>query len=379
MPHPVRRVIALVLGTCPATMTPEQIQLVMTTDLVALKTVGSGRAGATIAAISSALNGWRPPTGPAAPAPMNVRSIARQIRDEHLSPPASAERLGIPEQQLRAMITESSDSIARSTTRRWSIYDHAMAGASLRDIGEAFGVSSERVRQVLQSYGLNVRVLRAQHRRRAAEALERRCQEIAGFVRAFPGVTEDEIAKVLELDDAELAELTSGVRHLILRPVDNNELSRLDQRRRQVIAALRAAAAIESPLSGPRFDALVNEGRVPGPGRQTVMILFGTWNAGCDAAGVEHLEPARNDYERAWSEADIIAAVATYLCDPHVSGSADGYESWAREREVPSAALVRNRFQGSWTEACRHALVETRTSWTRGDDRTDFGSWLHQR
>lgn len=378
LPDPARRVIALALGHSRTLLSAAEVRCILTTDLCALHTVGPTRARATVDAVIHQMVAGRLIADPGTAAPMPVITdddIVRAIRDDNLTVAEAAERFERTDSELRELVANHGSTAAGSIARRWAALDLAHEGLGLRDIGAHLGISGERVRQLLARHNISTKELRDARRAIDDAHIARQREELEGFVRAFPGVTANEIRHIFNLGTDDFAEMLRNVDHLILDPADADDADRLAARRQQVINSLRAAAAMESPLSSSRYDEMVRAGDVPGPGRQTAMILFTTWNAACDAAGIGHNEPLRATYERRWSGDEIRAWVMRYLLDVGHHGTADGYAAWVESQDGPSLAHARNQHAGSWSDTRRHALIALRSEWAQGADRTEFSSW----
>jgi len=378
LPDPARRVIALALGHSRTLLSADEVRCILTTDLCALHTVGPTRARATVDAVIHQMVAGRliADPGTAAPEPtITDDDIVRAIRDDNLTVTEATERFERTDSELRALIADHNSAAASSIARRWAALDLAQQGFGLREIGARIGISGERVRQLLARHNITTKELRDSLRALDHVRTARTREEIEGFVRAFPGVSAKEIQHMFNLGASDLAEALGNVDHLVLDPADAADADRLAARRQQVIDSLRAAAAKESPLSSARYEDMVRAGDVPGPGRQTAMVLFSTWNAACDAAGVDHNEPVRAAYTRRWSDDEIRAWVMRYLIDENYHGTAEGYTAWVDGRDGPSLAHARNQHAGSWSDTRRHALIALRSEWAQGADRTEFSSW----
>lgn len=371
--HPTARLAARrVLGQCPEELTPEELRGIVTTDLKSLQSFGGSRARIALDSITDELQ--RIVTG-LERSGRDTDGMAAAIHRKGLLPEVAAQRFGLTESDIRTRIATGIDRSSARVAGAWTYYDLAREGRTLGSIGEEFGISSERVRQLLARYGVSTIQLRKGLTRCTAQAEEEQRNRVTEFVRLYPGVTDDEICHILDLDATVMQDLTRAVRHLILQPVDATEQARLAQRKDTLIASLMAAAQYQSPLSGARYEELVQAGIVPGPGRQTVFIVFGSWIAGCEAAGIEHLDAIRSEYERNWDDSDMLLLVSSFLLDERFHGTAAEFETFSKENDGPSMALLRNRFAGSWAEPCRQALIRLRHEWAQGDDRLDFGSW----
>ena len=294
----------------------------------------------------------------------NVDSLISSIVAARQLPGAAAARFGIDESFLRDLVADRQSRDAVQLHRVWLANDLAVSGLSLRQIAAQLDITGERVRQLLDRFGVNVRDLKAERNRAAAQGLQEQQRLVTDIVRNFPGVTVDELELLVPVSSQDLQRMVRPVRHLVFDGVD--AAGDLAGRQARVITALQAAAVIETPLSGTRYDQLVTSGVIDGPGRQTAAIVFGTWRKACAAAGVSSLEPRRDRYERVWDDDNIIQTLACFLTDESANGTVDAYEIWRSGYGGPSAALIRLRYNGLWTEACSEALQALRHDWDHG-------------
>jgi len=299
-----------------------------------------------------------------------VAQLVHRITASHLLPGQAAARFSIHEDVLRSVIAAAQDQAAIRLHRDWTAYDLAVSGLTLQQIADRLGITRERVRQLLARFGVNVKQLRAGREQDALQDRAAQRQLMFDIVNGFPGVTVDELRGLVNVSDNEFAKMLRPVRHLVLDTTDSG--GDLEGRKARIITALRAAAAVETPLSGVRYDELVAHGIIDGPGRQAVAIVFGTWRQACAAAGVESVEPFRSHYDRVWSDDDIIETLAMFLVDNGSSSSVEAYEAWREQRRAPSAALVRNRYGGLWSKACAEALTALRNDWAGDDSHVDL-------
>jgi hypothetical protein len=391
----ILNVIARFFGGVRHVLTMHEVARLLAADLCVMPHVGPIRAERVRQAVIDRL-GNRVPAEyaadefvPAEPVPTIAEDCAmidaaladeiQHIWTEGLLPAAAADHLGVSVDEVRARLEArgaAGDEVAVRILKVWAWAELVEQGLSLRAIGEQAGISGERVRQLLRRFGVNTRAVGARRRQRHVEDRRARIRSVEQLVRSYPGITAAEACHLLELDADGFADLGHGVRHLVLRPADHDEITRLADRRATLIDSLRQAAAIQSPLTGDVYEQLVADGVVPGPGKQTAFIVFGSWVAACEAAGVTSGDTLRPAYERRWTDAEIDLAVIEYLTDPFLPGTADGYEEWAALHDAPSAALVRMRSFGSWKEATRRALLTARQLWANSGDADDFGDWL---
>ena len=229
-------------------------------------------------------------------------------------------------------------------------------GQTVGEIAERFGVSRQRVSQILQKSGGPSRgdVRRARAARSDAE--DRRLRRlIHGDLEDHPGSTVDEVASRLGLDTAVVrSRVPAAAKRLLINGAHGSGTT---WSREQTLEAIGLAATFEWPLSGPTYDSLVRQGEVSGPSSVRIGQVFGSWSAACLEAGVESLAPIRNDYQSRWTDEELLDWVADYLRSPGSRGTHDGYDVWrvGASDDAPSVQTVRNRL-GRWGEVKRRAL-----------------------
>ncbi|KAB7745563.1 hypothetical protein GA707_06545 [Nostocoides sp. F2B08] len=238
--------------------------------------------------------------------------------------------------------------------RRWR-------GDTLDEIGQAFGVTRERVRQLLKKYGgpswAEVRRLQIEQ----AEGEERARQEaVATKIRTLlagaGATTPEDVAAKTGLDAADVSKFwPTDLVHLRLWGHGSHESRWSDE---EILEVIREAAIYEFPLTANGYAELLTVGQVTGPSLPRVSQRFGSWSAACDAAGVVSGQTYRPHYESQWGDEDILSIVRAYLEDPTAPNSIQGYDVWKRANapDGPSGQTIRNRFR-SWTAVKRLALT----------------------
>jgi hypothetical protein len=356
---PVRRIIGLYFGEVREFLTYQEIADFLAGDLLGLPHVGPLRAERAKAAVRDLVE--RPAPDPEPFGPASLRDLWRR----RMLPAEAARHLGLTERAVRVGVDQAAhhDENAARLVEAWRWVERAEAGESLVSIGDSVGKSREWVRQRLAGFGVNVRALARQRNAAAAPGVDDSAQQgLEVLVRARPGTAAEEWCAELGLDEATFDRLVQPVDHLVLRPVSDDEHDRLQRRRDACIESIRIAAAHHTPLTASAYGRLVADGLAPGPGPQTVAIVFGSWATGCAIAGVATGEAPRDDYGRAHDDADLDRIVLDYLVDPTHHGTTEGYSTWAASRsDAPSLAQVRARRFGSWQEACRRALILARS------------------
>lgn len=243
-------------------------------------------------------------------------------------------------------------------------------GATLEEVGRAFGLTRERVRQILRENGFRTRS--------AAEtaALRQKTHVVreqlapgksAAIIESVKnGLTVDEIcsseglereAVWREVREAEAREelKTSDVRDLVGSHIGQKYTTE------ELLEMLRIAnAAADGILSVEQFSRFgklrkLEDGR-PWPTHQTFLLRFGSWRRALLAAGLPANASSAVTGRISYTRADCLEALRTVAGRLGRVPSANQYEVVARESrgELPSLATVRNRL-GGWANGLREA------------------------
>jgi hypothetical protein len=209
------------------------------------------------------------------------------------------------------------------------MYAMYRGGASLRAVGEQFGISGERVRQLFGAAGLETRsrteveeILRAEREKRAGpgEETPTRIRRPAEWVEK-------------KYSDAELLE--------ILRTTSSE------------LGGILTAHRYDEFAIGRTFAD-----RRPWPSHQTHFLRFGSWRGALLTAGLPANPSSPISGQRIFGLGQCVDAVRHVRRELGQMPSVKGYETVARRSNgaLPSAATVRNRC-GSWSEAVRLAAT----------------------
>lgn len=212
--------------------------------------------------------------------------------------------------------------------------------------------------------------------RRGPTKAERRSemtQQIARYLQDKPGVTLEEIASAL---NAPLTDVTAAARPVdwlilgsdeLVQPAVRVESEAIIASRDRARAALLASSLLTKPLSHQNYTALLREGRVKGPSVARIVQLFGSWTAACNEVGVTSGEPLRTNYERTWTEDDLLNYVERFLRDNTFRGASHQFDQWRatvnHSEKVPSLGTVRNIVGGTWNDIRTQALRRMRAKW----------------
>ncbi|MEX2375388.1 MAG: sigma factor-like helix-turn-helix DNA-binding protein [Dehalococcoidia bacterium] len=241
-------------------------------------------------------------------------------------------------------------------------------GHSLEVIGREFGITRERVRQIVKRRGgPEVTEVLSQRRERRVQTDAARRDQILADLRHHPGASASEIASRTGLDDRTVKQLVP--KRLRALMADQRSPARLQWPEERLLSVLRTASTHEFPLTVEAYTRLTLVGEVDGPTVAIFMRRFGSWRAACESAGVEPGEARQGDYQSNWTDSDILAFVADYLVHPQSSGSIQGYADWRvhTQPDAPSGGTVRNRFV-SWTQAKRLALQALQSGTRDGEE-----------
>ena len=227
-------------------------------------------------------------------------------------------------------------------------------GATLAEIGERFGLSGERVRQVLAAAGKldsqGARETRTARRRAAAAA---RWEEVVDAWRS--GAEASAVASDLGLArgdvDAVLRDHVQQSDRVARRRA--KAVGRLGAARRrhteaELTAAVRLAVERTGALpTGKRYSEIAAGDGLPS--MSTLENRFGSWSGALRAAGFTPARTGRPSYSSRWTEAACLEVARRVAAERGGLPSVREYEALARGRtDLPSAATLKKRF-GSWS------------------------------
>lgn len=227
-------------------------------------------------------------------------------------------------------------------------------GESLQVIGQRFGVTRERARQIIRDVGgPTLADVQAQREREREAERVRLGHDIRDFLHGVPGFTAEEVATALGISAAQVRwALGDDAGRLLVRP----GVSREAATRAELVDDLRRAAAL---IEGPLTTGAYNEVRHQVGGRSVARLtqVFGYWSAACAAAGVHCGEARRGGYARAWTPDVMVDHARDYLLRPGSEGTFEGFTRRLRATPgAPSAMTVRNVL-GSWSRIKTLALA----------------------
>ncbi len=249
-----------------------------------------------------------------------------------------------------------------SEKRNIAIVRLRLAGLGLDEIGREWGITRERVRQILHQNGgpTSDEVVAARHAAEA-ERHERDEKAVVEYLSAHPGADLIKISQDLGWPDSRVTgAIPQRMKHLLRTTRMEQTFSWTTE---EVVGILEAAAEIHdladgAPLTGSMYDLVKDD--LEGPSRATIMKMFGSWNQALAAAGLATSAKGRSKSSR-YTEQQVWDYVIAYLLDPSVlNPTYAGYDEWHRTHEpaAPSAPYLRLRL-GPWSfvrhEAFRRA------------------------
>lgn len=244
-------------------------------------------------------------------------------------------------------------SIEVSPDRAAAMYRIYVAGATLQEVGDRFGISRERVRQVFREAGLSTRSpAEAGAMRRARQIREMNDEIYAAF------------SESKDLDD--VIYRVNAPRSVITAVIDTHFSKAARSRRktvpqkysdRELIDCLKqASASLGGVITTADYTGFARERRFddgrPWPTHQTHFKRFGSWRHALEAAGLRSNPSSAISGQVLFTQAHCVDALRAAKRELGKLPTAAEYEHLARASggALPSLATVRNRC-GTWSEA----------------------------
>jgi hypothetical protein len=249
-------------------------------------------------------------------------------------------------------------------------------GLTLDVIGKEYGVTRERIRQIIKKLLTKAEKFSEVSIMNLGTLFEQRLEMLKNapklaelsirsdldlkarqIINSKPGIKLEELSSILMTDLKLLhSALNKNTKKFVYsdEKINFNTSSFTDD---EILEALRLAEAFESPINRNLYDNLVNRGLIKGPGSQTVMKRFSTWNKACQLADVNYNESVRDSYETLWTKDEMLDYVIEFLKNRSFGVGINSYDEWRIETlsNAPSGAHLRNNFD-TWINTKNAAL-----------------------
>lgn len=254
--------------------------------------------------------------------------------------------------------TPKSDKRERNRLRAVDMGKALTAGLTLDEIGERFGITRERVRQLINEFNDQtvpqiIRQRRAEELARAQARWAADTEQVQAWSQANPGSPVEDVARLIGRTATEVGRMLGGRRNLHTHSRTGNLQKWTDE---QLLGYVRRYHAETGRTDGPGFDEWSR--RQDGPSKQSFMFRFRRWNTALTKAGVAVAKPRL--HQARYEKNDLWSALVEYLGQDRDDYTLRGYEDWAKSRPgVPSGALLRIRLGEAWVAVRNKALDVT--------------------
>jgi sulfur carrier protein ThiS len=235
---------------------------------------------------------------------------------------------------------------------------------TMQDIGDEFGISRERVRQLLHSMGLRGDSVALMAHRKAA-LTEQYGQQVHNSF--------DELRNVTAVVQRFVNVVPASLVREILGPRSNETICSHPSIQKytdeQMISFLQEAA---SCLGVVLTSDLYNQWRssridaIPMPGALGIQKRFGSWRIALAAAGLPSNTPIRKQYSSKFTPEqcyEVMASFVQYALSNDQRPKAKLYEIWCLGRkDVPSLSTLRKTTGMQWTDLLRHTFNQLKTT-----------------
>lgn len=263
-----------------------------------------------------------------------------------------------------------------TTIRDLNVLSYRANGLTLDEIGKIYSVSRERIRQILEriiakisknldltednlNTLLNTRLEANKNAHKIAEIKAELEIEFKArlIVQNKPGIKMEDLAELIGVDRRMLEAILQKQTKKFVHSETNLNSNKSSYSDKDILEALRSTKIYMSPISRSQYDDLVEKGFINGPGSQTVMKRFRTWNKACEAANVEFNDSVRESYESLWTKQEMLSYVIEFLKNHEYGEGVQSYDQWRikTSSNAPSGAHLRNNFD-TWINAKNSAL-----------------------
>jgi hypothetical protein len=259
-----------------------------------------------------------------------------------------------------------SSEIASNPTlmRDFEILSRRFRGETLDTIGEQFGLTRERARQIITArsgseFGRYKQLIAANEKKLRDNEIQRLCS----YITNRPGIDWEEVLEHFPntpLGKRDLPKQTAKVVRSLRKSSLAGERLWTES---EVLQAIAEAGTYYFPLGKSNYDYLLSKGAIKGPSSSSIMVRFKSWSNACDLAGVECFTP-KTHYSKSWSDSELTQFVVSFILSEAESTSMVQYDLWRLSQvdETPSSALIRITFDG-WSDTLAIAFETLRSTW----------------
>ncbi len=231
------------------------------------------------------------------------------------------------------------------------------SGATLQEIGNQFGITRERVRQILAKNPVapDRKLARSARVAKVVASQERNLEQAKLQLnlqwKRYKLLGPDEAAHTLGVSKKQLLSISTKAQAATILGNSIAHAREVQWTDLQCISALKKAARLATPLSHTKYDELRQAGKFDGPSAILLLKRYGTWLSACKAAGIEGGKAVRTNYESKWSDAILMKYLINYLNQtPIEKWSLNNFDQHISKISLaPSLGVFRNRL-GSWYE-----------------------------
>lgn len=236
-----------------------------------------------------------------------------------------------------------------ATARRQKMINDYVGGMSLDEVGAKYGVSRQRVHQIIGK-GHADESAKAAAERAAKEETEL-VEKISEWLLRHVGATYQEVSEAFDVSVDKLKTLPLPHTYMTFSTRSREQRWSVEDIR----AALKNAAGDKPTITQAEYrSATVGNPDVPSSGLIAARY-DGSWAKALRDAGLKATKSHRAEYRRKWSSKDMVSIVREFISETGSRSSTD-YDAWSRDHaERPSLARIR-QVAGTWTEVAGAAV-----------------------
>ena len=225
-------------------------------------------------------------------------------------------------------------------------------GDTLEAIGIKFGVTRERVRQILKKYGGPDSLDARNGKRVTTELLDKQIRDkVLELMRQG-------VYRVAVIEE-ELGIPRNTIMRAVGKEISSTFIRTSSQQNKwtddQIIDSIKVASSGIPIFTTTHYADALKRGIIAGPTLVVVFHRFGSWPLACSAAGVTSNK--RTGRLPAITKLRALDSLISFLVEKNSGTTAAEYEKWARARKQVSLGTLRNLF-GSWAAALVMARKE---------------------